>query len=205
MIMTHYMELLSLHEPWFLILFMLVPMVLAETILAAGAFSLLYRDARSQFWDELSHAAGLVLGVFFLLAAGYIVLAYVPGIDWRGPIDVISVWAYVLGVIPSTMLLLQELGLIFRHASDQQKIKNHLLLMILFVLFTHLAMVFGMANPQLAGYVPPQQTMDMMHQGAMNGMDHSNMDHSNMDHGVMNCDDGDMDHSNMHHGDGHMK
>lgn len=36
MVMTHYMELLSLHSPWFLILFMLVPMVLAETILASG-------------------------------------------------------------------------------------------------------------------------------------------------------------------------
>lgn len=48
MVMTHYMELLSLHEPWFLILFMLVPMVLAETILAAGAFSLLYKDSRSE-------------------------------------------------------------------------------------------------------------------------------------------------------------
>ena len=36
MVMTHYMELLSLHQPWFLILFMLVPMVLAETILASG-------------------------------------------------------------------------------------------------------------------------------------------------------------------------
>lgn len=43
MVMTHYMELLSLHSPWFLILFMLVPMVLAETILASGAFSLLYK------------------------------------------------------------------------------------------------------------------------------------------------------------------
>ena len=41
MVMTHYMELLSLHQPWFLILFMLVPMVLAETILAAGVISLI--------------------------------------------------------------------------------------------------------------------------------------------------------------------
>lgn len=45
MVMTHYMELLSLHEPWFLILFMLVPMVLAETILAAGAFPCSTRTA----------------------------------------------------------------------------------------------------------------------------------------------------------------
>ena len=55
MVMTHYMELLSLHSPWFLILFMLVPMVLAETILASGAFSLLYKDHRSEKWDSLSH------------------------------------------------------------------------------------------------------------------------------------------------------
>lgn len=40
MVMTHYMELLSLHSPWFLILFMLVPMVLAETIFGIGCLFL---------------------------------------------------------------------------------------------------------------------------------------------------------------------
>ena len=89
MVMTHYMELLSLHEPWFLILFMLVPMVLAETILASGAFSLLYKDSRSEKWDSLSHVCGLILGVFFIVATVYIVTSYVPTIQWRGPIDYI--------------------------------------------------------------------------------------------------------------------
>lgn len=41
MVMTHYMELLSLHSPWFLILFMAVPVVFIETIFMAEAFSLL--------------------------------------------------------------------------------------------------------------------------------------------------------------------
>ena len=94
MVMTHYMELLSLHEPWFLILFMLVPMVLAETILAAGAFSLLYKDSRSEKWDSLSHVCGLILGVFFIVATVYIVTSYVPTIQWRGPIDYISIWSW---------------------------------------------------------------------------------------------------------------
>ena len=40
MVMTHYMELLSLHSPWFLILFMAVPVVFIETIFMAEAFSL---------------------------------------------------------------------------------------------------------------------------------------------------------------------
>lgn len=204
MVMTHYMELLSLHEPWFLILFMLVPMVLAETILASGAFSLLYKDSRSEKWDSLSHVCGLILGVFFIVATVYIVTSYVPTIQWRGPIDYISIWAYVLGVIPAVLILLQELGIIFKGLDTTAKIKKHIVLMILFVLFTHLAMVFGMADPQLAGYVPPKQNMQMQMNGNM-PMDYSQMDHSQMNHdqmngqmnGQMNNNNGQMDHSKM--------
>lgn len=204
MVMTHYMELLSLYEPWFLILFMLVPMVLAETILAAGAFSLLYKDSRSEKWDSLSHVCGLILGVFFIVATVYIVTSYVPTIQWRGPIDYISIWAYVLGVIPAVLILLQELGIIFKGLDTTAKIKKHIVLMILFVLFTHLAMVFGMADPQLAGYVPPKQNMQMQMNCNM-PMDHSQMDHSQMNHdqmngqmnGQMNNNNGQMDHSKM--------
>ena len=207
MVMTHYMELLSLHEPWFLILFMLVPMVLAETILAAGAFSLLYKDSRSEKWDSLSHVCGLILGVFFIVATVYIVTSYVPTIQWRGPIDYISIWAYVLGVIPAVLILLQELGIIFKGLDATAKIKKHIILMILFVLFTHLAMVFGMADPQLAGYVPPKQNNMQMQMNGNMPMDHSQMDHSKMNHdqmngqmnGQMNNNNGQMDHSKMNH------
>ncbi|KGI88535.1 DUF6803 family protein [Megasphaera elsdenii] len=198
MVMTHYMELLSLHEPWFLILFMLVPMVLAETILASGAFSLLYKDSRSEKWDSLSHVCGLILGVFFIVATVYIVTSYVPTIQWRGPIDYISIWAYVLGVIPAALILLQELGLIFKGLDATAKIKKHIILMILFVLFTHLAMVFGMADPQLAGYVPPKQNNMQMQMNGNMPMDHSQMDHSQMNHDQMNGQmNGQMDHSKM--------
>ncbi|WP_417092555.1 DUF6803 family protein [Megasphaera sp.] len=205
MVMTHYMELLSLHEPWFLILFMLVPMVLAETILAACAFSLLYKDSRSEKWDSLSHVCGLILGVFFIVATVYIVTSYVPTIQWRGPIDYISIWAYVLGVIPAVLILLQELGIIFKGLDATAKIKKHIVLMILFVLFTHLAMVFGMADPQLAGYVPPKQNNMQMQMNGNMPMDHSQMDHSQMSHdqmngqmnGQMNNNNGQMDHSKM--------
>lgn len=196
--MTHYMELLSLHEPWFLILFMLVPMVLAETILASGAFSLLYKDSRSEKWDSLSHVCGLILGVFFIVATVYIVTSYVPTIQWRGPIDYISIWAYVLGVIPAVLILLQELGIIFKSSDSTAKIKKHIVLMILFVLFTHLAMVFGMADPQLAGYVPPKQNNMQMQMNGNMPMDHSQMDHSQMNHDQMNGQmNGQMDHSKM--------
>lgn len=193
MVMTHYMELLSLHQPWFLILFMLVPMVLAETILASGAFSLLYKDGRSAKWDSLSHVCGLVLGIFFICASVYIVACYVPTIEWRGPIDYISIWSYVLAIIPAVLILLQELGIIYKKLDNTMKIKRHIVLMILFVLFTHLAMVFGMADPQLAGYQPPMNTMNMQ-QGSM---DHGQMNHDNMNQSNMNHNQ--MDHSQMNH------
>lgn len=198
--MTHYMELLSLHSPWFLILFMLVPMVLAETILASGAFSLLYKDHRSEKWDSLSHVCGIILGVFFIIATVYIVTSYVPTIQWRGPIDMVSIWAYVLGVIPAVLILLQELGIIFKNQDSTSKIKNHIVLMILFVLFTHLAMVFGMADPKLAGYVPTQQEMQM-HDNMQMDMNMP-MDHSQMNHGQMNHDqmsNGQMSSDQMNH------
>ncbi|WP_044503399.1 DUF6803 family protein [Megasphaera massiliensis] len=200
MVMTHYMELLSLHSPWFLILFMLVPMVLAETILASGAFSLLYKDHRSEKWDSLSHICGIILGVFFIIATVYIVTSYVPTIQWRGPIDMVSIWAYVLGVIPAVLILLQELGIIFKNQDSTSKIKNHIVLMILFVLFTHLAMVFGMADPKLAGYVPTQQEMQMHDNMQMDmnmPMDHSQMNHDQMNHDQMS--NGQMNHDQMGH------
>lgn len=205
MVMTHYMELLSLHSPWFLILFMLVPMVLAETILASGAFSLLYKDHRSEKWDSLSHVCGIILGVFFIIATVYIVTSYVPTIQWRGPIDMVSIWAYVLGVIPAVLILLQELGIIFKNQDSTSKIKNHIVLMIRFVLFTHLAMVFGMADPKLAGYVPTQQEMQMHDNMQMDmnmPMDHSQMNHGQMNHDQMNHDqmsNGQMSSDQMNH------
>ena len=205
MVMTHYMELLSLHSPWFLILFMLVPMVLAETILASGAFSLLYKDHRSEKWDSLSHVCGIILGVFFIIATVYIVTSYVPTIQWRGPIDMVSIWAYVLGVIPAVLILLQELGIIFKNQDSTSKIKNHIVLMILFVLFTHLAMVFGMADPKLAGYVPTQQEMQMHDNMQMDmnmPMDHSQMNHGQMNHDQTNHDqmsNGQMSSDQMNH------
>ena len=124
-----------------------------------------------------------------LLHCSYGIHRHILCPQWRGPIDYISIWAYVLGVIPAVLILLQELGIIFKSSDSTAKIKKHIVLMILFVLFTHLAMVFGMADPQLAGYVPPKQNMQM------NG--NMPMDHSQMNHDQMNNNKGQMDHSKM--------
>ena len=41
-------------------------------------------------------------------------MIYVPTIEWRGPIDYISIWSYVLAIIPAVLILLQELGIIYK-------------------------------------------------------------------------------------------
>ena len=41
MVMSNYMDLLGMYAPWFLILFMVVPMTLAELVLCSEIFSLL--------------------------------------------------------------------------------------------------------------------------------------------------------------------
>ena len=44
MVMSNYMDLLGMYAPWFLILFMVVPMTLAELVLCSEIFSLLNKE-----------------------------------------------------------------------------------------------------------------------------------------------------------------
>ena len=142
MVMTHYMELLSLHSPWFLILFMAVPVVFIETIFMAEAFSLLGSGKEREKWQTLSHRGGLFFSLYFIVAALYLVTRYIPTIEWRGPIDLIAVWAYVLGIIPAFLLLFTELGFIGNGPDAKKNAKCHIFILLLFVFFTHVAMVF---------------------------------------------------------------
>ncbi len=139
MVMTHYMELLSLHSPWFLILFMAVPVVFIETIFMAEAFSLLGSGKEREKWQTLSHRGGLFFSLYFIVAALYLVTRYIPTIEWRGPIDLIAVWAYVLGIIPAFLLLFTELGFIGNGPDTKKNAKCHIFILLLFVFFTHVA------------------------------------------------------------------
>lgn len=176
MVMTHYMELLSLHSPWFLILFMVVPVVFIETIFAAEAFSLLANGKETGKWRTLSHRGGLFFSLYFIVAALYLVTCYIPTIEWRGPIDMIAVWSYILGIIPAFLLLFTELGFIGNGPDAKKNAKSHIFILLLFVFFTHAAMVFGMVDPRLGGYevsAPMHQDMQMdsgfPHGAMMNG------------------------------------
>lgn len=152
--MTHYMELLASNQPWNLLLFMGIPVVLAET-LAISELALLLPGERAGWVRRLNHAAGLLAGPAMLAITIHLlinaVLPLTAGAGWRGPADVVAVLAYLSGVIPFVGITLVELGLLGRTDRDAQRLRaTHI---AIFLIVAHVAMVFGMLDPAVLGYV----------------------------------------------------
>jgi hypothetical protein len=156
MTMTHYMELLT--SPLNLLMFMAIPVALAET-LAITEFYILYNNAKSGPIRNLNRVAGVLLGVYFTGVFVYLAFTAVLPITqsnaWRGWIDMLAVGAYLAGVIPLGAIALLELNLIFRNASARQKLAIHAGLISIFLVVGHVAMVAGMVDPRLGGWVEP--------------------------------------------------
>lgn len=101
--MTHYMELLMTNQPWNLIIYMAVPVILAE-IIAISELYLLFTGKNSGAIKTLSTTSGIVVGWYFLgIFINLLLTAVIPlttSNGWRGIADVIAVGFYLLGVIP---------------------------------------------------------------------------------------------------------
>ena len=154
MSMTHYMELLAVHQPRNLIIFMAVPVVLAETLAITELVILLARAATPQWVRTTSRIAGLLAGPVMLAIFLHLLLNAVIPLSltggWRGPADVIAVLFYLSGTIPLVGITLVELGLI---GSDRvSALKWHAAFIAVFLVVAHVAMIFGMLDPALLGY-----------------------------------------------------
>jgi len=152
--MTHYMELLGTNQPWNLLLFMGVPVVLAET-LAITELALLLPGQRAGWVRRLNHVAGLLAGPAMLAITIHLmlnaVLPLMAGNGWRGPADLLAVLLYLSGVVPFVAITLVELGLLGRTDAEAQRLRaTHI---AIFLVVAHVAMVFGMLDPSLLGYV----------------------------------------------------
>lgn len=165
--MTHYMELLAVNQPWNLLIFMAIPVVLAET-LAITELYLLYTRNWSGTVHQVNRFAGIAVGLYFSGVIGYLLVTAVLPItragEWRSAIDVVAVGSYLVGGLPLIYIALQELGFVNRSASAQEKIKVHAVCVALFLVFGHIAMIAGMLDPTLFGYAPDMgNTMSMDH------------------------------------------
>ena len=160
--MTHYMELLSLNQPYNLILYMVIPMGLAELLVAMEFFTMYHMDSdKNAGFKAINKFVGIVLGVYFTALVIYFLAKIYPSIKWRGYADVIAIYSYLIGVIPLLGIALLELNLIYKNASQKAKLKLHFCLLIFFLIVGHIAMIFGMVDPTITGYKAENGAMDM--------------------------------------------
>ncbi len=150
--MTHYMELLMTNQPWNLIIFMVVPVVLAETVAIAELY-LLYTGKNSGLVKNLSRVSGIAVGWYFLSIFLYlsynVVIPLTSSGGWRGIADVIAVSFYLVSVIPLSGIALLGMNLLCSSASQKEKNKIHAILIAVFLVVIHVAMVFGMVSPSM--------------------------------------------------------
>lgn len=152
MSMTHYMELLASNQPWNLIIFMAIPVILAETI-AVTELAVLFSRNFNGTARLVNRIAGLLVGVYFLVIFFYLFFnAFVPLTttgQWRGPADVVAVTAYLLGVIPLLGISLIEFGVLARNRNAEGKLKLHATFVAIFLVTAHIAMISGMLSPSV--------------------------------------------------------
>jgi len=152
MTMTHYMELLAVNQPWNLIIYMVIPVALAEALVATEFFTVFLRGSNAGGWRTWNKWIGIVLGFYFLGVFLNLMITVVPNIQWRGIADILAVGAYLSGVIPLFSIALLELGVIGKDKSEAEKMKFHFILLTVFLVVAHVAMVFGMVDPTIMGW-----------------------------------------------------
>lgn len=150
--MTHYMELLATNQPWNLLIFMAIPVICAETLAITELIILYTRNMKGKA-RAVNKLTGIFAGTYFLGIFLYLFFnAVVPltaSGQWRGPADVISVGFYLAGIVPFLGLTLLEFGLLGRKGDVLENIKLHAILVGIFLVVAHIAMIFGMLNPDL--------------------------------------------------------
>jgi len=155
--MTHYMELLTANQPWNLIMFMAIPVICAET-LTITEFFIIFNKIQQGGIRTLNKIVGIFAGFYFtgifiyLFSTAVIPLTTSGG--WHTWVDVVAVGFYLSGVIFFLPIALMELGLIFRNKTVEEKMKTHFILISGFLVVAHIAMVFGMVNPQIINIMP---------------------------------------------------
>ena len=160
--MTHYMQLLADNQPWNLLLFMAIPVVLAETVAVTELFILLRRPGGGSL-VALNRAAGIAAGAYFIGVFAYLMATAVVPLtsagQWRGPADVIAVGFYLAGVGPLGAIALIDLRWIGARWSTETRLAAHALAVAAFLVVAHVAMIFGMLDPGVLGAAGPDHTM----------------------------------------------
>ncbi|MDF2607720.1 MAG: Permease [Bacillales bacterium] len=162
--MTHYMELLAVNQPWNLLIFMAIPVILAETI-AITELGILFTRKINGKLRQINKISSIIAGIYFTGIFIYLMSnAFIPltvNGEWRGVIDFIAVTFYLLGIVPLLGMALLDMGIINKKKTDEEKLKLHATFVGLFLIVAHVAMIFGMLDPSLGTSANPHDMMDM--------------------------------------------
>lgn len=198
MLMTQYMSLLMANSPYNLIFFMVVPMVIAETI-AITEIVLLFSSKPLLKVHSLNSICTFISGIVMLVLVFLFIKELVlPANEqnlWKGWIDYASALLFMVAVVPLVLMSLLQVNLIFRKANKRTKMAVKILLLSIYLVTSHAAMVFGMLDPALGMNDTPKviETLNMRHM-SMN-MEHDSMSMNSMPHDLsksdemMNCHD----------------
>ena len=149
---THYMALLKSNQPWNLIIFMAIPVILAETLTISELFIIFSRQ-KDGVAKKINRFSGIVSGIYFTGIFIYLfstaVIPLTMNSEWNTWVDVVAVGSYLSGILFLLPISLMELGMFFKNKSEEKKMKLHYTLISGFLVVAHIAMVFGMLNTDL--------------------------------------------------------
>ena len=200
MLMTQYMSLLMANSPYNLIFFMVVPMVIAETI-AITEIVLLFSSKPLLKVHSLNSICTFISGIVMLVLVFLFIKELVlPANEqnlWKGWIDYASALLFMVAVIPLVLMSLLQVNLIFRKANKRAKMAVKIVLLSIYLVTSHAAMVFGMLDPALGMTDTPKviETLNMRHMSMNTNMEHDSMSMNSMPHDLsksdemMNCHD----------------
>lgn len=200
MLMTQYMSLLMANSPYNLIFFMVVPMVIAETI-AITEIILLFSSKPLLKVHSLNSICTFISGIVMLVLVFLFIKELVlPANEqnlWKGWIDYASALLFMVAVVPLVLMSLLQINLIFRKANKRTKMAVKIVLLSIYLVTSHAAMVFGMLDPALGMTDIPKviETLNMRHMSMNMNMEHDSMSMNSMPHDLsksdemMNCHD----------------
>ena len=117
---THYMDLLMQNSPWNLILFMAIPVVLAETIAITELLIPLLSE-RAELTKKVNRVSGVLAGIAFIGIILYLVPAVILPLasngEFRTWVDGVAIFSYLLAGIPMILLALLNLKLLFKRSA----------------------------------------------------------------------------------------
>ena len=200
MLMTQYMSLLMANSPYNLIFFMVVPMVIAETF-AITEIVLLFSSKPLLKVHSLNSICTFISGIVMLVLVFLFIKELVlPANEqnlWKGWIDYASALLFMVAVVPLVLMSLLQVNLIFRKANKRTKMAVKIVLLSIYLVTSHAAMVFGMLDPALGMTDTPKviETLNMRHMSMNMDMEHDSMSMNSMPHDLsksdemMNCHD----------------